>query len=92
MTESKRNKNRITLSTHLSKEPAADPWVSQAEAARIRGISRQAIAKLIKKQRFRVLRVGGRLFLRRRDVEHYRAERPGRPKNERKNTRAKKSR
>lgn len=57
-----------------------DEWVSQAEAARIRGVSRQAIARLVSKKRFQVLRVAGRVFLNRRDVERYTAEAPGRPK------------
>ena len=60
-------------------------WISQAEAGRLRGVSRQAIAGLIRKGRFHSIEVGGRLLLRRVEVESYRAERPGRPKNERKN-------
>lgn len=53
-------------------------WISQAEAARIRGVSRQAIARLIYKERFRTLRIGGRLLLLRSDVQDYKAGRPGR--------------
>lgn len=59
--------------------------MSQAEAARIRGVSRQAIARLIQKGRFKALNIGGRLLLKRTDVENYRRESPGRPTNERKN-------
>jgi predicted DNA-binding protein (UPF0251 family) len=55
-------------------------WISQAQAARIRGVSRQAIARLIRKGRFKPLEIAGRLFLRRAEVESYQAERPGRPK------------
>jgi excisionase family DNA binding protein len=73
------------------KKIEADQWVSQAEAARIRRVSRQAIARLVKKGRFRSLEIGGRLLLERTDVEHYKAEAPGRPKNERKNRRNKKA-
>jgi excisionase family DNA binding protein len=62
-----------------------DEWISQAEAARIRRVSRQAIARLIQKGRFKPLKIGGRFFLKRTEVENYRAEHPGRPKNERKN-------
>ena len=61
-----------------------EEWVSQAEAARIRGVSRQAIARLIRKGRFTPLAIGGHLILRRAEVEKYRAELPGRPTNERK--------
>lgn len=62
-----------------------DEWVSQAEAARIRGVTRQAIARLVQKGRFTPLTIAGRVLLRRTEVEAYRAEVPGRPKNERKN-------
>ena len=62
-----------------------DAWISQAEAARIRGVSRQAIAKLIQKGRFKTIEVAGRLLLQRSEAENYQAERPGRPVNERKN-------
>jgi excisionase family DNA binding protein len=67
------------MSTYLSKEKvlAAD-WVSQAEAARIRGVSRQAIARLIKRGRFRTLSIGGKVLLRRFEVENYKPELPGR--------------
>jgi Helix-turn-helix domain len=60
-------------------------WISQAEAARIRGVSPQAITQLIQKGRFKPLEIGGRLLLRRVEVENYRAKPPGRPKNQRKN-------
>jgi excisionase family DNA binding protein len=60
-------------------------WISQAEAARIRGVSPQAIARLIQKGRFKPLEIGGRLLLRRTEVENYQVKPPGRPKNQRKN-------
>ena len=85
MNKKKRSNNRLTLSTHFVKshgEPVE--WVSQADAARLRGVTRQAIARLVEKGRFRVLQVGGRLFLDRKDVEQYKPEAPGRPKNGRK--------
>jgi len=58
-------------------------WVSQAEAARIRGVSRQAISRLIKKGRLKVLRIGGKILLNRSDIEAFVPEQPGRPANER---------
>ncbi|MBZ5698613.1 MAG: helix-turn-helix domain-containing protein [Acidobacteriia bacterium] len=67
------------MSTYFSKEKVlADDWVSQAEAARIRGVSRQAIARLIKRGRFRTLSIGGKVLLRRFEVENYKPEQPGR--------------
>jgi predicted DNA-binding protein (UPF0251 family) len=66
-----------TLFVKKSFDPSE--WISQAEAGRIRGVSRQAIARLIHKGRFKVLKVAGRVLLRRADIESYRAESPGRP-------------
>lgn len=51
----------------------------------MRGVSRQAMGRLIRKGRFTVLEVGGRRLLRRVEVENYQAETPGRPANERTN-------
>jgi len=56
----------------------ADEWISQSEAARIRGVSRQAIALLLKRQRLQTLKIGGRLLVRRSDVEQFSAQSPGR--------------
>jgi excisionase family DNA binding protein len=57
-----------------------DEWITQAQAARLRRVSRQAIAKLIRKGTFSILEIGGRIFLRRRDVEEYRPAQGGRPR------------
>lgn len=71
------------MSTHFTGEGGGPAeWVSQAEAARIRGVSRQAIAKLIRKGRFRVLAIAGRVLVWRKDVEAYQPELPGRPRGE----------
>jgi predicted DNA-binding protein (UPF0251 family) len=76
----KSSKNRLTMSTHLLRpQVAADDWMSQADAARIRGVSRQAIARLIKKGRFRILTIAGKTLLKRSDVMNYKREQPGRP-------------
>jgi excisionase family DNA binding protein len=56
-------------------DPSA--WISQSEAARLRGVSRQAISDLIKKNRFRTLEIGGKTLLNRSDVEAYRPQQPG---------------
>jgi excisionase family DNA binding protein len=68
------------LSTYLQN---GNEWVSQAEAARIRGVSRQAISRLIKKERLRVLRIGGKVLVSRNEIEAFVPEQPGRPANER---------
>ncbi len=77
----KDTRNRLTVSTNLSNARfASDEWISQAEAARIRGVSRQAIARLIKKGRFQVLRIGGKVLLKRSEVKAYEPDRAGRPR------------
>jgi len=66
----------LTKSTHFRE---ADEWISQAEAARLRNVSRQAISLLVKKGRLPVLTIGGRVFVRRKEVEEFTPEPPGRP-------------
>jgi hypothetical protein len=54
-------------------------WVTQAEAARIRGVSRQAIHKLVAKGSLQTLTIGGITFIRRDQIGSYVAKEPGRP-------------
>jgi excisionase family DNA binding protein len=54
-------------------------WISQAEAARIRGVSRQAIAVLVKKERLATLKIGGRTLVKRKEVEEFVPDTGGRP-------------
>jgi predicted DNA-binding protein (UPF0251 family) len=49
----------------------ASAWISQSEAARLRGVSRQAIASLAKKNRFKTLNIGGKDLVNRMDVINY---------------------
>ncbi|MGR8932481.1 MAG: helix-turn-helix domain-containing protein [Gammaproteobacteria bacterium] len=49
-------------------------WVSQADAARLRGVSRQAISKLVQKGRLRTLTIGGHVLVHRDDVIGKRTE------------------
>uniref|UniRef100_A0A372IKD5 DNA-binding protein n=2 Tax=Paracidobacterium acidisoli TaxID=2303751 RepID=A0A372IKD5_9BACT len=49
----------------------------------MRGVSRQAISRLIKKGRLQVLRIGGKVLLSRAEIENFVPEQPGRPTNER---------
>lgn len=53
--------------------------ISQAEAARLRGCTRQAILRLIQKGRFTTVTIGGRVFLNRDEVLRYEALPGGRP-------------
>jgi excisionase family DNA binding protein len=77
----KHKRNGLKTSTTLSKKKLdAEDWISQSEAARIRGVSPQAIGRLIQKGRFRTLEIGGRVLLNRREVETYKPKRTGRPR------------
>jgi excisionase family DNA binding protein len=51
--------------------------ISQAEAARIRGVSRAAIRDLIRRERLRSVSVGGRELVYRSEVEAFEKEKPG---------------
>jgi hypothetical protein len=70
----------LTLSTNLPPPIDLSEWISQAEAARLRGVSRQAIAKLVKQERFATLDIGGRKFVRRDDILSFEPKQGGRPR------------
>jgi excisionase family DNA binding protein len=57
-----------------------DDWISASEAARLRGVTRQAIGSLVRRGRLRTLEFGGKTFLSRRDVEAYVPDPGGRPR------------
>jgi excisionase family DNA binding protein len=59
------------------KKVDASQWISQTEAAKLRGVSRQAIARLVQKGRFKTLSIGGKTLLRRSEVEEFRPKPPG---------------
>jgi excisionase family DNA binding protein len=62
-----------------------DQWISQAEAAKIRSVSRQGISRLVRKGRFQTLSIGGKTLLRRSEVEDFQPKPPGpAPKGKRK--------
>ena len=71
--------DRSTVSTNFPPE-FLDDWISQAEAARLRGVSRQAIAKLIRRGRLTAIRIGGHVFVSRREVEAFSQQPAGRPR------------
>jgi excisionase family DNA binding protein len=69
------------LSTNFSEDPVSPAdWISQTDAARLRGVSRQAISKLIRKGRLRTLEIGGHILVSRADVEQFVQNSAGRPR------------
>jgi hypothetical protein len=52
-------------------------WVSQVEAASLRGVTRQAISGLVRKGRFTTLSIGGKTLLKRSEVEDFTPKPPG---------------
>jgi len=67
-------------STTIKKADDIGEWISQAEAARIRGVSKQAIAKLISRKRLSAREIGGRKLVRRSEVEAFVPMPIGRPR------------
>jgi len=57
----------------------SDDMITQAEAARIRGVSEEAIRYLVKRERFKIFKIGGKIFLSKREVEHFKPSVGGRP-------------
>ena len=68
------------MSTNEDKYFYIEDWITQAEAARIRNVSRQAINKLVKSKRIRSINVGGATLVNRDDVKNFEAKNSGRPK------------
>jgi len=54
-------------------------WISIAEASRIRGVSRQAISKLVKQGRLSTISVAGRPLVNRKEVTDFERMPAGRP-------------
>lgn len=54
--------------------------ISQAEAARLRGVTRAAIQDLVRRGRIRSVNIGGRALVFKSEVENYEQGMPGRPK------------
>lgn len=59
---------------------STDEWISQAEAARLRGVTRQAISRLVRRGRIRSMPVAGRLLVSRADAIAFEPQSPGRRK------------
>lgn len=69
------------MSTNFEgEEPSFSDWISQAEAARLHGVSRQAISKLVHSGRLRSKEIGGRILVSRGDIESFRPQAAGRPR------------
>jgi predicted XRE-type DNA-binding protein len=69
----------VSLST-IKERDSFDDWISQAEAARLRCVSRQAIAKLIQRKRLSSREIAGRIVVRRSEVEAFVPQPIGRPR------------
>ncbi|MEO8069066.1 MAG: hypothetical protein ABI599_15320 [Flavobacteriales bacterium] len=64
----------------MSKKISTTDWITQSEASRLRGVSRQAINKLVKAGKVRTLLMAGVLLVHKQDIEEFEAAKPGRPK------------
>ena len=72
------------MSTDSEKEDDQfSDWISQAEAARLRGTTRQAVAKLVKKGRIRTITVGGYVLVSRTDISDFKPQPAGRRRTKR---------
>jgi excisionase family DNA binding protein len=60
--------------------PLFDDLISQAEAARLRGVSRQAISNLVRDGKLKTYEVAGRPLLSRKEVLNYESPPTGRPR------------
>jgi hypothetical protein len=69
------------LSTNFdNQEESLADWISQAEAARLHGVSRQAISKLVGSGRLKTKTIGGRILVSRGEVESFSPQAAGRPR------------
>lgn len=69
------------MSTNFPEEPfSPSDWISQAEAAKLRGVSRQAIAKLVRSGRLTSFVIGGHILVRRADILAFQPRPAGRPR------------
>jgi excisionase family DNA binding protein len=64
----------------LKKTVQPDEWISQSEAARVRGISRSALHDLVKRGRLRTLEIAGKVLVERAQVEAFIPLVGGRPR------------
>jgi len=70
----------LNNSTIKEREPEKpEDWISQAAAARIRGVSQQAIKILIVRGWLQSFKIGGKILVRRSEVESFEPMPIGRP-------------
>jgi predicted DNA-binding protein (UPF0251 family) len=74
--DSSTNQVKISIEKYR-KTIRPEGWISQAEAARIRGVSQQAIDNLVKRNRFKTLKFGGKTLLNLVDIASYQPHPPG---------------
>lgn len=67
------------MSTNKINKISTEEWITQSEAAKVRGVSRQAINNLIKKGRIKTIKVSSVVLLDKKDVENFESLKPGRP-------------
>lgn len=71
----------MTLPIDFSEAPILPAeWTSQAEAAQLRGVSRQAISKLVQQERLSSIVVGGHTLVSRTEVLAFQRRTAGRCK------------
>lgn len=66
--------------TAIKDEDCINDWISQVEAAQIRGVSKQAIAKLIARECLSAREIGGSMLVRRSEAEAFVLMPIGRPR------------
>jgi excisionase family DNA binding protein len=64
----------------MAKKISVEDLISLAEAARLRGVSRQAIDDLVKRGKIQTVEIAGRRLVNKQDVEGYEQEIGGRPR------------
>ncbi len=64
----------------LKKNIKLDEWISQAEAARIRGISPPAMYDLVRRKRVKTLEIAGKVLVNRTEIEAFVPRVGGRPR------------
>ena len=64
----------------MMKKISVEDLISLAEAARLRGVSRQAIDDLVKRGKIQTVEIAGRRLVRKQDVDGYEQELGGRPR------------
>lgn len=67
------------MSTNKMNKISTEEWITQSEAARVRGVSRQAINNLIKKGRIKTIKVSSVILVDKKDIENFESLKSGRP-------------